>query len=100
MISDTGRYSSYLKAPCPAKTFSLLRATLLARITNCDMDHEPKNRDSDPKRETSSLSLNGEFPDSHEGSEADVESLASLQKQKDNATEFKGRHIQMMALGT
>jgi amino acid permease len=41
-----------------------------------------------------------EFEDSHDGSEADVESLASLRKQNGNPTEFKGRHIQMMALGT
>ena len=35
---------------------------------------------------------------SAEPSDADVESLASVRKMKDSATEFKGRHIQMMAL--
>lgn len=68
------------------------------RLARRDMDHELKNDHSDAKCETSSL--NGESPESQEGSEADVESLASLRKQKDTATEFKGRHIQMMALGT
>lgn len=39
-------------------------------------------------------------PDSREGSEAEVESLISLQEHVGNPREFKGRQIQMMALGT
>lgn len=104
LISARFVISVLLKPLCYAKPFhhSTHNWCLSSIDRRRDMDHEleltNRHSHSSARRETSSLTGNG--PDSDAGSEADVESLASLRKQKDTATEFKGRHIQMMALGT
>ena len=94
--------SDALPGPCTA-TFRVLFFTTYIRpllskptITH-DMEHELKYL-RNGKPEASGDEDDGQ--NSHEGSEAEVESLASLQVPVGNPREFKGRQIQMMALGT